>query len=247
MVWRTVRSGEPGQWSEPVLPAENLVIRIDGMEPMEPEGASIVVDGIELQPDPLDPAIWIYLPPGPLLDRGPDGKPLIALIEAGTLAFLQITARIDLTDAARAALLARLTDKEPAARAIRAMTVTVSSVVLEAWDDDASGWAKIAGVTSSGQAPWTAAIAATVTGAQLASAKAALGGTKARLRLSATITPPAVPVTERRESRSIELGAADLTGSASLGVASTVTSSGAPRPAKPVIRVHDCADLLTPT
>ena len=247
VIWRTVRGREPGPWSEPVLPAENLVIRIDGGEPMDAGGTSIVVDGIELQPDPVDPATWTYLPPGPLLDRGPDGKPLVALIEAGTLAFLQITARIDLTDAARAALLARLKDKEPAARAIRAMTVTVSSVVLEAWDDDVSGWAKIAEVTSSGQAPWTAAIAATVTGAQLASAKAALGGTKAGLRLSATITPPAVPVTERRKSRSIELGAADLTGSASLGMASTVTSSGASGPAKPVIRVHDVADLLTPT
>jgi hypothetical protein len=243
MVWRTVRVGEPGAWSEPVMPGDDLVISIDRTEPMGANGTSLVVDGIELRPDPVDSATWIYLPPGPLLDRGPDGKPLIALIEAGALAFLQITARIDLTEAARAALLARLKEKEPAARAIRVMIVTVSRVLLEV-RDDASGWGKVAEVTCSGHPPWTAAIAATVTGAQIAAVKSALSGTKARLRLSATITLPAVPHKERREWRSFELGAADVAGSASLGVESTVASSGTPSPAKSIARAHDVADLL---
>jgi hypothetical protein len=246
VLWQAVSGGEPGPWSEPVMPADDLVINIDRTEPMDTERTPVVIDGIELKGDPVDPATWVYLPPGPLLDRGPDGKPIVALIEAGSVAFLQITARIDLSDAERVALLAKLKQKRPAARALRVMAVTVGRVLLEA-RDDAAGWAKIAEVTSSGHPPWTAAIAASVSGAQIESVKRALGGTKARLRLSTTITPPVSTRTERRESHSVELGVADAAGSVSLGAESTAFSSGAPGRPKPIVRVHDVADLLTST
>lgn len=181
LVWRTASQG--GDWSAPVAPADGLVIVVDAAKP-------IVVNGVEMRPDDAEPGVWTYLPPGPFLDLGPDGRPAIGLIEAGTTAFLQVTSRLDLDEAARAALLGELRRRAPGRpERVRPSAVTVRRVALEARRPDGA-WAPVAEGTGSGLPPWTTALAATLDPEQAAAVRAALSGTRGRLRLVGELDAP---------------------------------------------------------
>ncbi|KUN52665.1 hypothetical protein AQJ46_50755 [Streptomyces canus] len=179
-LWRVTRGSDaPGPWSEPVMPADGLVVQVDAGLPEEP----VVLDGLELRPDPADPSVWTYVPPGPFLEFGPDGRPALGLVDAGAVCFLQITSRFDLPNAAREALPARLlplTGRPPAA--VRAVEVTVTRVAVEVRPPDGT-WAPVAESTSSGISPWTTALSATLSADQTAAVKAAVDGTRGRMRL----------------------------------------------------------------
>ncbi|MBO4272046.1 hypothetical protein [Microbispora triticiradicis] len=186
LVWRVADGDQAGPWSAPVAPAERLVIVVDEAKPL-------VVNGVEMRPDDAEPGVWTYLPPGPFLELGQDGRPAIGLIEAGATAFLQLTSRLDLPEAARAALLGELRRRasgEP--EQVRPAPVTVRRVALEARPPDGA-WAPVAEGTSSGLPPWTTALAATLDPGQAAAVKAALSGTRGRLRLVGELDAPAGP------------------------------------------------------
>ncbi len=179
--WRL--AGQPGDWSAPVAPAERLVIVVDEAKP-------IVVSGVEMRPDDAEPGVWTYLPPGPFLELGQDGRPAIGLIEAGATAFLQVTSRLDLPEAARAALLGELRRRASGeAERVRPAPVTVRRVALESRPPDGA-WAPVAEGTSSGLPPWTTALAATLDPAEAAAVRAALSGTRGRLRLVGELDAP---------------------------------------------------------
>ncbi|MEZ0073232.1 hypothetical protein [Planotetraspora sp. GP83] len=174
VVWRVVTAGVPGPagpWSAPVAPAEGLVIAVDPPE-------AIVLNGVEAWPDDAEPGVWTYVPPGPFLDRLPGGGRAIGLVEAGVVAFLQVTTRLDVPDQDRDAMRRGL----PAGSDLRPAPVTVRRVAVEVRKPD-GGWAPVAEGTSSGLPPWTTALSATLDAAQAAAVKAALGGARDRLRL----------------------------------------------------------------
>ncbi|MCT9934394.1 hypothetical protein N5079_29735 [Planotetraspora sp. A-T 1434] len=182
VVWRVATGGvpgAPGQWSAPVAPADGLVIAVD-----PPEG--IVLNGVEAWPDDAEPGVWTYVPPGPFLDRLPGGGRAIGLVEAGAVAFLQVTTRLDVPDQDRDTMRRGL----PAGSDLRPAPVTVRRVAVEVRTPD-GGWAPVAEGTSSGLPPWTTALSATLDAAQAAAVKAALGGARDRLRLVGELTAPA--------------------------------------------------------
>ncbi|MCT9010795.1 hypothetical protein [Streptomyces rhizosphaerihabitans] len=178
VVWRVTRGDAPGPWSDPVPPAEGLVLSVPAAASPEP----VVLDGLELRPDPADPSVWTYVPPGPFLELGPDGRPALGVVDAGPVSFLQITTRLDLPDAARNALAGRLPHPQRPPATVRAATVAVTRVAVETRPPDGA-WASVAEGASSGVPPWTTALAATLGAEQSAAVKAALGGTRGRMRL----------------------------------------------------------------
>ncbi|SEG86492.1 hypothetical protein SAMN04489712_11995 [Thermomonospora echinospora] len=175
--WRVVRGGVPGPWSQPVAPADDLVITVD-----EPE--TVVVDGVELRPDRGEPGLWAYLPPGPFLERDAQGRAAIGLLTAGDVAFLQVTVRMDLAPQARAALAAALrgrvagpvTDVRPAPVEVRRVSVQVRTA--------GGDWQTLTEGAGSGLPPWTAALSAQLTAEQADAVRAALDGAHDRLRLT---------------------------------------------------------------
>ena len=199
MVWRLLRESAPGPWSEPFAPSEtnDLVIEIPGRVSMQGNTTQdpVVIDGIELQPDPADATTWIYVPPAPSLERRPDGAPQLSLIEAGPVAFLQATTRVDLPEEARARLLQQLQQTKPDARAVRAAPLFVRRMALESRATGDAGWETLVEGTSSGTPPWITALSATPNGAAAAAVKAAIAGERGRLRLSARIALPTNPAT----------------------------------------------------
>ena len=71
VIWRAVRDGTPGPWSEPVLPQDGLVIEIGGRTPMDDRKEPLVIDGIKVEAKDGDGRAWSYVPPRPALERGP--------------------------------------------------------------------------------------------------------------------------------------------------------------------------------
>lgn len=252
LVWRVVRDGVPGSWSAPVAPADGLVITVgtttggsdvdaDGADPMEPD--VVVVEGIELRPDPADPAVWTYVPPGPLLERGPDGTPAISLLDAGTVTFLQVTCRLDLLDEDRSRVLASLRQKRPSGpTSIRPHAVNVRRVALQVKPTD-GGWATVAEGASSGNPPWTTALSASLTTEQTLAVEAAISGTPDRARLTCDLTVPADAALEADRATSASLTFTNPAGSIELGLKSRSTrvASGTDRP---LSQANDVANLF---
>lgn len=116
-----------------------------GAPPPEP----VVLDGLELCPDPTDPSVWTYVPPGPFLELGPDGRPALGVVDAGPVSFLQITTRLDLPDAAKDSLAGRLPHPQRPPATVRAATVAVTRVAFETRPPDGV-WARVAEGVSSG-------------------------------------------------------------------------------------------------
>ena len=154
VIWRTVQEGTPGPWSAPVLPQDELVIKIVGRTPMDDRAEPLVIDGVKIAAKNGDVRTWSYVPPRPSLERGPGGKPILTVIEAGSTAFLQCTTRLALHEDARAALLARLREIEPKAETLEAVPLSVERIALEV--KTGSTWVAVAESKGSGMLPWTA-------------------------------------------------------------------------------------------
>ncbi|MFI6642536.1 hypothetical protein [Streptomyces sp. NPDC050504] len=166
VVWRAGAA----DWSDPVAPRDFLVIDVD---------PPVLVDGIELRPDPDRPGSWTYVPPGPFLDN-PNA---IGLIDADSVSYLQVTSRIDLPDGRRDAVRSGL---GPGAD-IRPAPVRVTRVAVETKSPDGV-WTAVAEGTSSGIPPWTTALSAALDGDRRDAARAALAGTKDRMAIVAELT-----------------------------------------------------------
>ncbi|MEX5710277.1 hypothetical protein AB1484_18700 [Parafrankia sp. FMc6] len=205
--WRASRGGHPTAWSAPVMPAENLVLHPPdqadapaGPVPVEPvRTAPVMIDGLELRPDPADPSVWRYVPPGPFLDREPSGRLALGVVDAGPVSFLQLTSRLDLPDPARESLPSRL----PAGRgrspaAVLAEPVAVTRVAVETRPPDGA-WSTVAEGTSSGIAPWTTALAAMLTAEQRDAVRAAVDGTRGRMRLVGELAAGGKALTQDRD------------------------------------------------
>lgn len=253
VVWRIVRDGGAGRWSAPVPPADGLVIAVgattiggDDVDANETDPDKldfVVVEGIELRPDPLDASVWTYLPPGPLLERGPDGAPAITLIEAGAVSFLQLTSRVDLPEDDRARILTGLRQQRPhGPTSIRPQSVIVRRVALQVKPKDGD-WVTVTEGTSSGIPPWTTALSATLTAEQALAVKAAINGTPERLRLIGELTVPADAAVEADRATSASLTFTTSAGSIDLGLEtrSTQVAAGTDRT---LTHVTDIADLF---
>jgi hypothetical protein len=162
---------------------------------MDTRGKPLVIEGITVEPVSIDRRAWVYVVRAPVLERGADGRPLLSVIEAGPMAFVQATARIALGDAARAALLEQLKAVEPAAETIDPAPMSVERVALEVRVGEA--WVAVAEGRSSGMPPWTTALAATVSGEALLALGAAVGGDRGRARLTARVHFPGRPAEVR--------------------------------------------------
>jgi hypothetical protein len=161
----------------------------------------VVIDGITLEPASADGQKWMYVPSGPVLELGPRDTPMLSVIEAGAVAFLQCTARVALNDAPRARLLARLQQVRPAAKTLEISPILVERVALEL--KTADGWNQLAASRSSGMPPWTAALSATLNPAALAAMKSAVAGERGHIRLTARIVRTPMPaVYQHAESAS---------------------------------------------
>ena len=246
---RVSGAGSPGSWSRPVAPAEGLVIVVDGAGD---ERETVVVGGVELRPDPADVWSWVYVPPGPFLDTGADGRPAIGLIAAGSVAFLQVTARLDMTETARDELLGTLRRRHGTRAMVRAVPVVVRRTALEVRGPD-GGWTAVAEGTGSGVAPWTTALSATLTADQAGAVRAAMAGRRDAVRLAATFDVPGTAAIER--DRTATAGAATTTTTAATTTTTATAevhvteelSSAGPAPARTVQQTHDLADLLAAT
>lgn len=219
VIWRAVRDGTPGPWSEPVLPQDGLVIEIGGRIPMDDSKEPLVIDGVKVEAKDGDGRAWSYVPPRPTLERGPNGRPMLTVVEAGSTAFLQCTARVALNEDVRAALLARLKEIEPKAETLEAAPLSVERIALEA--KTGSEWVAIAQSKGSGMPPWTAALAATLAPGPLAAIKSAVAGERERARLSARIVLPGSPAAFRLSEATGEARIETPTGAASASFAAS--------------------------
>jgi hypothetical protein len=245
---RVSGAGSPGSWSRPIAPAEGLVIMVDGAGD---DRRPVVVDGVELRPDPGDPWAWMYVPPGPFVDGGADGRPAIGLIEAGPVAFLQVTTCLDMTEVARDRLLGALRRRHGTRVMVRAVPVVVRRTVVELRGPD-GGWTAVAEGAGSGVAPWTTALSATLTADQAGVVRAAMDGRRDAVRLAATFDVPDTAAVERDATASAGATATTTTTAATTTIAAEVhvteqISSAGPAPARTVRQTHDLADLLAAT
>lgn len=199
---------------------------------------SMVIDGYTLRPQDAERRAWSYEPIAPSLERGAKGAPLLQLIEAGAIAFLQATARVALHEDARAALLRRLQEREPNARTLEAAPIAVERVALEVKTE--SGWTAIAQSPGLGTAPWTAALAATLDAAALAAVKAALAGERQRARLTARIVRRGSPATVRIAAARSETRIETPEGTSSTRVATVLDESS---PASEPVALELDADI----
>ena len=151
----------------------------------------VVIDGITLEPASENGQTWMYVPSGPVLELGPGGAPMLSVIEAGPVAFLQCTARVALNEATRARLLARLQEVRPAATTLDIAPISVERVALEL--KTADGWKQLADSRSSRMPPWTAALSAQLNPVALAAMKSAVAGERGHIRLTARIVRTAMP------------------------------------------------------
>jgi hypothetical protein len=163
---------------------------------------------------------------------------MLQVIEAGSTAFLQCTARIALHEEARAALLARLQEKRPQARTLEAAPLAVERITLEVMTGH--DWVTVAESKGSGTPPWTAALAATLAAGQLAAIKSAVAGERKRARLRAWIVLPGSPAAFRRSETRSEARIKTPTGAAS---ASFTASANASAPAGAATALELSADI----
>ncbi|WP_158895887.1 hypothetical protein [Amycolatopsis anabasis] len=237
LLWRIDTPGSP--WSEPVGPADELVITV--------AGAPIEIDGCQLRPDRGQPGVWTYLPPGPFVEREPSGKPTLSIVEAGEVAFLQLTTRLDLPEDARLRLTERLRQHlERADAEARAAAVVVETVALQIAGEE-GGWATIASGGSSGLPPWTTALSVSLSATQLAALKAAIGGRIGLVRLHTRFAAPVEHQPSMTQIATAEVRYVSDQGPAegvSLAVTGT-TPTAAPAP-RVVEQANDLADLINP-
>ena len=179
LVWRT----GAGPWSDPVGPAPDLAIQV-----RRNVMKSLKADGMDVTADPDHPGRWRYLPDRPGLEAGLEGRRQFSLIEAGAVAFLQATMRLDLAPARKHALLNAVLRLQPDALTVEAAPLEVDSMWIEHGKGGGT-WTVLASGRSSGMPPWNAALAAQPDKDAVAAIKDALGGIKGRVRLGTRYRP----------------------------------------------------------
>jgi hypothetical protein len=205
---------------------------------MTEERDSVVVDGVQLRAADREGRSWTYVPARPGLERDATGRPMLSIVEAGPVAFLQVTARVALSEQERARLLEGLRALRPAATSLEVAPIQVSRVALEVKEGDR--WVAVAESGSSQMVPWTAALAATLEPSARAALRDAASGERGRARLRASIALPAAPQT---------IGYAEASGSVRaespfvVAAASYTTSIGESSPAGPASSLELSADL----
>jgi hypothetical protein len=240
LVWGISRNGTVASWSQPVPPAAELIIEVIGAAP-PPDDPPLLVNGVELRRDPVDPTAWTYVPAGPLLETAPDGRAAIGLVEAGDVAFLQLTTRIDGPEPARAALLAGLrTRVGDGPRTVRPLPVVVRRVALQIAQPDGA-WVDVAAGGSSGVPPWITALSAMLTAEQLVAVRAALGGERGRARLLGELE---IPGRAAGRSTAASVTTTTTTTGRSETTSATRTESTAPQRGRTVEQIHDVAELI---
>jgi hypothetical protein len=241
MVWRLVRDGTTGPWSEVVLPKDELLIEVDGGKPVSDIRKSFVIEGVELKAKDASGRAWTYVPPRPALEKTGSGAPMLQVIEAGPAAFLQCTARVALNEDARAQLLATLKQKAPEAETLEAVPLSVERIALEA--KVGNQWAAVAESTGSGTPPWTAALAATLTAEPLAALKSAVAGERDHARLIARIVLAGSPASFRRAETRGEARVEMPAGSAAASFAASTeaaSAGGEPQRRELAVDIADC-------
>jgi hypothetical protein len=210
---------------------------------MNAPAMSLRVDGFALEPTTEDGRVWSYVPAGAFVEHG-DAGPLFSIIEAGSTAFLQCTARVGIDENRRRRLLTRLQELWPAAEAIEPAPIAVERIALEARSDDE--WVAIAESSGSNMPPWRAALAAPLTPAQLAACKAAAAGEPGHVRLRARITRTtnAGRSITAEAARSASVEASGHTSAFSYSTTTTHSTTGAA--AGHIELTSDIADQLSP-
>ncbi len=186
---------------------------------MKNDAAPLVLDGFELSARDKQGRAWSYRPKRPVLERRPDGAPMLQILEAGSTAFLQCTARVALDESARAALLDALKRERPNAQTLDAAPLGVERIALEVKSGD--HWVAVADSRGSGNAPWIAALAATLDADALAAMKAAIAGEKGRARLTARAAVPGAPGAWRHTEAAAKVQIRTPAGGESAGFATT--------------------------
>lgn len=203
---------------------------------------SVVIDGFALQRKADDKTGWTYVPRHPTLGVDSHGKPMLSILEAGAVAFVQCTAQVALRESDRAALLQKLQEVEPEARTLDAAPLTVDRIALE-WLAE-GGWSALGDSKGSGMPPWTAALAATLTAEALAALKAAISGESGRVRLSASLTLAGSHGTIRRVHQAGSVSVKTTAGETASSYA-VETDTSAPGRAPAFLEMSaDLADLL---
>ena len=116
---------------------------------------------------------WSYLPGAPGVQRGPDGRPLVAFIDLGTSAYLMFTARWN-GEGDVSGLRTELAARGAGAGLERARLDEVTCNVLVA--DGRGGFVPLASSTTSGVPPYDAVFNLLLNGESLAHGRAALRG-----------------------------------------------------------------------
>jgi hypothetical protein len=205
----------------------------------------LVLDGMEIQPQDADGRAWTYVPARPSLEQSPGGMPMLTVLEAGSTAFLQCTARVALNEDARAALLARLKKLRPSAETLHIVPLSVERIALEIKSD--GEWVAVAESKGSGMPPWTAALAATLAPGAAAALKSAVTGERDRARLRARIVLSGSPATVRRVEASGTVQVEMPAGAASSSYAVTADASRAATAPTPRDLSADLTQLLKPS
>ncbi len=216
--------------------------------PQDPAGESpdaqpLAISGIELFPLDADATRWRYRPRRPSLERQRDGTPMLQVIEAGSTAFLQATARVALDETERTGLLDALRRERPTASSLEPLPLDVHRIALEIKRDD--GWSVLAESRGSGSAPWTAALAAVLDPAGVAALKAATEGEPGRVRLVAHASEAGSPARTHYANATIDLKTETPTERASMAASIDIDRSTPAAASRPVELVADLSDLLS--
>jgi hypothetical protein len=203
----------------------------------------MVIDGVTVYTHDEDRIRWLYVPLGPTLELDPQGKPKLSVIEAGSAAFLQCTVRLALNDSPRDRLLQRLQRKEPTAKYLEAIPVTVQRIVMET--QTGGQWRVIAESNSSRLPPWTAALASALAPEALAAVKAAIAGEHKRLRLRAWMELPPSPTSSRESRETIDVAVETPQGGAAANYEATASHSTSSQPGPALELSTDIADCLS--
>lgn len=179
------------------------------------------VDGVEMRAKG-DGHTWLYVPDRPRLERSEAGTPLLHVIEAGPIAFLQATIRLALPDADRDRILATLQATDPTVTDLVADAIVVERLGLQARTET---WTTVAEGPGSGSVPWNAALSATLDAQTTAAIKAAINGEPGHARLVATFAVGGSPGSMHEASAAAEAFTRTTEGSAYIAVQADLDAS----------------------
>jgi hypothetical protein len=191
-----VSSGPPAPWSAVQPPSQPLAL----VAPPAPQGPpAFDLDGIHLYVDRALPSTLRYVPAEPIPARGPDGHPLMALIQLGAAgSILQLSVRFDLEDALRDRLRVDLSTQhlELSAATFQPAPIAVDRVTVRLAADPGGTPAILATSAGSGFPPWDAIFSIRLAPDQAARAARALAGQAGVLSVTVHANlPPEVTAT----------------------------------------------------